>query len=61
MMSPQKTGLFLIGVILLFPISSVYGHGLGIDTIRSADVGGKEITISVELPCLLYTSDAADE
>ena len=50
MMSPQKTGLFLIGVILLFPISSVYGHGLGIDTIRSADIGGKEISISVELP-----------
>ena len=50
MMSPKKTGLFLVGVILLFPISSVYGHGLGIDTIRSADIGGKEISISVELP-----------
>lgn len=49
-MSPLKIGLFLFGVILLFPISNVYGHGLGIDTIRSADIGGKEISISVELP-----------
>lgn len=49
-MSPLKIGLFLFGVILAFPITSVYGHGLGIDTIRSAEVGGKEISISVEMP-----------
>ena len=49
-MSPLKLGLFLAGIILIFPISSVYGHGLGIDTIRSADINGKEISISVELP-----------
>jgi predicted secreted protein with PEFG-CTERM motif len=35
---------------LLFPASSVYGHGLGIDTISSIDVQGKEISISVEMP-----------
>lgn len=39
-----------MGVVLFFPISSVYGHGLGIDTISSVDIGGKEISISVELP-----------
>ena len=50
MMSPNKIALFLFGVILLFPISNVYGHGLGIDTIKSADIGGKKISISVELP-----------
>ena len=50
MMSPQKIGLVLFGMILLFPLSNVYGHGLGIDTIRSADIGGKDISISVELP-----------
>ena len=35
---------------LLFPASSVYGHGLGIDTISSIDIQGKEISITVEMP-----------
>ena len=34
----------------MFPASSVYGHGLGIDKISSVDVQGKEISISVEMP-----------
>jgi predicted secreted protein with PEFG-CTERM motif len=46
----KKIGLFAIAVCLLFPASSVYGHGLGIDTISSVDVQGKEISISVEMP-----------
>jgi len=49
----SKFGIFVIAAIavsLLFPVSSVYGHGLGIDTIRSVDVQGKKISISVELP-----------
>ncbi|PIN97407.1 MAG: peptidase, partial [Nitrosopumilus sp. CG10_big_fil_rev_8_21_14_0_10_33_7] len=32
------------------PVSSVYGHGFGIDTISSVDVRGKKISISVEIP-----------
>ena len=50
LMAAPKIGFFFIGVIFLFPITNVYGHGLGIDTIRSAEVGGKEISISVEMP-----------
>ena len=46
----SKFTIFAIAVSLLFPISSVYGHGLGIDTIHSVDVQGKKISISVELP-----------
>ena len=46
----SKFGIFAIAVSLLFPISSVYGHGFGIDTISSVDVQGKKISISVELP-----------
>ena len=46
----KKIGLFGILAFLLFPASSVYGHGLGIDTISSVDVQGKEISISVEMP-----------
>ncbi|MBI5860148.1 MAG: PEFG-CTERM sorting domain-containing protein [Nitrosarchaeum sp.] len=53
MLSLSKFGIFAIFTIatsLLFPTSSVYGHGLGIDTIPSVDVQGKKISISVELP-----------
>lgn len=49
-LSLSKFGIFAIVLSLLFPISSVYGHGFGIDTIRSVDVQGKKISISVELP-----------
>ena len=37
-------------VCLLFPATSVYGHGLGIDTISSIDIQGKKISITVEMP-----------
>ena len=50
MSSLTKFGIFVMIACLLFPASSVYGHGLGIDTISSIDVQGKEISISVEMP-----------
>ena len=50
MYSLTKFGIFALVACLLFPASSVYGHGLGIDTISSIDVQGKEISISVEMP-----------
>jgi predicted secreted protein with PEFG-CTERM motif len=34
----------------LIPVSSVYGHGFGIDTISAVNVQGKKISISVETP-----------
>ena len=43
-------GILAIVACLLFLASSVYGHGLGIDTISSIDIQGKEISISVEMP-----------
>ncbi|MFQ5476456.1 MAG: PEFG-CTERM sorting domain-containing protein [Nitrosopumilus sp.] len=45
-----KFGILAMVACLLFPASSVYGHGLGIDTISSIDIQGKEISISVEMP-----------
>ncbi len=45
-----KFGIFALVVCSLFPASSVYGHGLGIDTISSIDIQGKKISISVEMP-----------
>jgi len=50
MLSLTKFGIFAMVVCLLFPASNVYGHGLGIDTISSIDIQGKEISISVEMP-----------
>ena len=49
-LSLSKFGIFAIAASLLIPISSVYGHGFGIDTISSVDIQGKKISISVELP-----------
>lgn len=46
--------IFSIAVLLLLP-ASAYGHGIGIDTISSIDVQGKEISVSVELP--MYFDD----
>lgn len=50
MMSITKFSILALAACLLFPASSVYGHGLGIDTISSVNVAGKEISISVEMP-----------
>ncbi|WP_316506947.1 PEFG-CTERM sorting domain-containing protein [Nitrosopumilus sp.] len=50
MVSLTKFGVLAIVGCLLFPASSVYGHGLGIDTISLVDVQGKDISISVEMP-----------
>ena len=41
--------ILAIAVMILFP-ANAFGHGLGIDTISSIDVEGKEISVSVELP-----------
>ncbi len=43
MLSLTKFGIFAIIACLLFPASSVYGHGLGIETISSIDIQGKQI------------------
>ena len=50
MSSVVKFGVFAMVVCLLFPASSVYGHGLGIETISSIDVQGKSLTVTVEMP-----------
>ena len=50
MLTLLKMGIILLGAVFLFPVISVYGHGLGLETISSVDVQGKEISITVELP-----------
>jgi predicted secreted protein with PEFG-CTERM motif len=50
MLSLTKFGIFVMVVCLLFPASSVYGHGTGIDKISSIDIQGKEISVTVEMP-----------
>ena len=49
-LSLKKLLIFSIIFCLLFPASSVYGHGLGIDTISSINIQEKQISVSVEMP-----------
>ncbi|MGY5145310.1 MAG: CFI-box-CTERM domain-containing protein [Candidatus Nitrosopumilus sp. metabat.KBP569_Feb_25m_nospike.7] len=49
-MSLKKLLILPIIFCLLFPASSVYGHGLGIDTISVNTIQEKQISISVEMP-----------
>ncbi|MDC1023514.1 peptidase [Nitrosopumilus sp.] len=49
-MSLKKLLILSIIFCLLFPASSVYGHGLGIDTISSINIQEKQISVSVEMP-----------
>ena len=46
----KKFVMFGLISCLLFPASSVYGHGFGLDTIPSIDIQGKKLSISVEMP-----------
>ena len=50
MLSMKKLLVLSIIFCLLFPASSVYGHGLGIDTISSINIQEKQISVSVEMP-----------
>lgn len=43
--------------VLIVPIANVYGHGLGLDTIKSVDVNGKKITITTEIIPLDFTEN----
>ena len=49
-MLTAKYCIFVLAACMLFPVIDAHGHGLGIDTISSVDVAGKEISISVEMP-----------
>ena len=49
-MSIKNFLIFSIIFCLLFPASSVYGHGLGIDTISSINIQEKQFSVSIEMP-----------
>ena len=59
MMSFKNFEIFTIIACLLFPASSVYGHGFGVDTISSVDVQGKKLSIMVEMP--MYFENEQDQ
>ena len=58
-MSLKHFGIFALVACLLFPASSVYGHGFGTDVISSVDVQGKQLSIMVEMP--MYFEDQQDQ
>ncbi len=51
--------VFILTAITLFSgtLVSVYGHGLGLDTISSINIDGKKVTISVEMPIYFSETD----
>ncbi|MCA9827713.1 MAG: peptidase, partial [Nitrosopumilus sp.] len=51
-----KFSILIMVSCLLFPTSNVFGHGLGIDTISSIDVQGKELSVSIEMP-MVFEND----
>jgi len=59
MISLKNLGIFVMVACLLFPASSVYGHGFGVDTISSVDVQGKKLSIMVEMP--MYFENQQDQ
>jgi len=57
-----KTKIFfalfsLITIFSLSTIQSVYGHGLGLETISSIDVGNQSFSVSIEMPTYFSESD----
>jgi len=59
MLSLKNFGILVMVACLLFPASSVYGHGFGVDTISSVDVQGKKLSIMVEMP--MYFENQQDQ
>ncbi|WP_076613374.1 PEFG-CTERM sorting domain-containing protein [Candidatus Nitrosotenuis chungbukensis] len=47
----------ILSVLMIVPISNAYGHGLGLDTIKSVDVNGKKITITTEIIPMDFTEN----
>jgi predicted secreted protein with PEFG-CTERM motif len=60
-MLKTKIFFFLFAVIAIASFSttfeSVYGHGLGLDTISSIDVGDQSFSVSIEMPSVFTESD----
>ncbi len=57
-MSLKKIAIFTLTAFLLIPITNIYGHGVGIDTISSVNVQGKSISITVEIPMYFEKADS---
>ncbi len=60
-MSKTKIFFTLVAAIVLVSFfttfESVYGHGLGLDTISSIDVGDQSFSVSIEMPSFFTESD----
>ncbi|MBI5146124.1 MAG: peptidase [Thaumarchaeota archaeon] len=47
----------ILSALMIVPIVDVYGHGLGLDAIKSVDVNGKKITITTEIIPMDFTEN----
>ena len=50
-------GIATIFAIILLPLEQVSGHGLGFDTVKSIDVDGRDISLTIESPMYLETEN----
>lgn len=59
MIRNKSLSILTVGIlaILIVPISNAYGHGLGLDTIKSIDVNGEKITITTEIIPIDFTEN----
>jgi hypothetical protein len=48
-MNIRLFGLFVLAVTLMVSVQEVYGHGLGLDTIKPVNVGDKKIVITAQI------------
>lgn len=51
------TTVCILSVLMIGSVSNVYGHGLGLDTIKLVDVNGKKITITTEIIPMDFTEN----
>jgi hypothetical protein len=49
--------LFAVIAVLIIPMQHVYGHGLGLDTIKSISVGDKKIMITTQITPTDFSED----
>ena len=57
-MSIKFLVLFAFVALLVIPMQHVYGHGLGLDTIKSINVGSKKIMITTQITPTEFSEDS---
>jgi hypothetical protein len=57
-MITRFVALLFFTAILIIPVHHVYGHGLGLDTIKQVNIGSKKIQIAVQITPTEFSKDS---